>query len=241
MKIDKAVCLCLNQRWNERKTDIYNMKERSEAIGADFQIFMAESADYDPVVSVDMPPIDYKDVPKANLSREIAGWGYGNAHHKHNHWNALKCHKIILSQCIKEGRENVLMIEDDAYFTSRFEEVWEQIQSELDSDTFPIIYLGWWVGEENDEFNKNFETKWQKDGIINIVKVRQVGGLHGAIIQNEMFEFLLGLPDNNPIDAQLNILGAHNQLKTILIAPKLIHTRSTFSYCEGNIIERLNI
>jgi hypothetical protein len=241
MKIDKTVCLCLNKRWQERRQDILDMQTRIENIGSRFEIFMAQCGDFDPVIDVDIPPIQYYDKTRAELDAEVSQWGYGNAQHKHNHWNALQCHKYILRQAIQEGVQKLFILEDDAYFVNRFESIWEQIQPFIDEIFIPILYLGWWVGDENDEFNKNIETNWHENGTISIVKVRQVGGLHAAIIDCSMFDFLINLPDNNPIDAQLNLLGIHHQINTIFIAPKLIHTRSTYSYCEGNVIERNNI
>lgn len=236
--IDKTVCLCLNQRWNERKCDILDMSNRIRNFGSDFQIFMAQSSDYPAIQDKDLPPIDYYDVPKYKLTKEILGWGYGNMNHKHNHWNALQCHKKIIEQAITEQRKNILMLEDDAYFTYRFELILNKIKDIINTDKFPIIYFGWWFGDENDEFNTNIEKAWDEESSIQILKAKVVGGLHAALIDRQLFNFLLNLPDNNPIDAQLNLCQIHDQINSILITPKMIHTRSTYSYCEGNILER---
>jgi len=92
---------------------------------------------------------------------------------------------------------------------------------------------------ENNEFNKNIEKNWDENGTIRVDKVTQLGGLHGALINNTMFDALLSLPANNPWDCQLNQF--HNQLHTYYVQPKMFHTRTTFSHCEGSVIERKDI
>ncbi len=92
---------------------------------------------------------------------------------------------------------------------------------------------------KNNKFNKNIEQNWSDKGIIRIDKVTQLCGLYGAVIHKSMFDALLSLPANNPWDCQLN--QYHESLLTFYIQPKMIHTRSTYSHCEGNIINRIEL
>ncbi len=234
MKIDKASCLCIDKRYEERRFDLDNMGKRLIKLGADWEVFRA---------CTDEPweKYDYIDEPKEELAKEIAQWGYGREGYKHHHWNALQCHRLMIERAKEENRQNLLIIEDDAYMTDRFEEIFELIQdfSVVKSQDFHILYLGWWISDENDEFNINIEKNWSEKGIIRIDKVTQLGGLHGALINETMFDALLSLPANNPWDCQLN--QYHNQLNTYYIQPKMFHTRTTYSHCEGSIIERKDI
>lgn len=221
IKIDKASCLCLDKRWMERYEDIRDISLR---LDCDFEFFLAGDgktldANY-----------DYIDEPDPDVSR----WGYGRQGFKHHHWNAFHCHKEMIRRAKAEGRENLLMLEDDAYMTDRFEKIWKHISAF--NPKYDLLYLGWWISDENDEFNKNIEKNWDDRGIIEIDVVRQVGGLHGVLVRNTMFDYILNLPANNPIDYQLN--RCHDQFDSLYIRPKIIHTRTTYSMCEGSVITR---
>lgn len=219
LKIDKVTCLCLVDRekeWSE-------LEEQIKQKGWDYERFLAGSSMYSTQYK-----LDWEDVDNPDVSR----WGYGREGYKHHHWNAFQCHHEMIKRAKAEGRKNLLILEDDAYITDRFDKVFNEIP-EAD---FHILYLGWWVGDENDEFNKKIETDYAADGIIRLHKVVQLGGLHGALIDSSMFDFILSMPANNPIDCQLNMY--HNQLETWFVAPKIIHTKTMFSVCEGSVIER---
>lgn len=220
LKIDKVTCLCLPDReenWSQLEAQI---KEK----GWNYERFLAGKPSYSGPLK-----LDYVDVENPDVSR----WGYGREGFKHHHWNAFQCHHEMLRRATKEGVENLLILEDDAYITDRFDKVFAQVPENLEYD---ILYLGWWIGDENDQFNKKIESEYAADGIIRIYKVGQLGGLHGALINRRMFRFILGMPANNPIDCQLNY--NHPNLNTWYVAPKIIHTRSMLSVCEGSVINR---
>lgn len=217
--IDKVTCLCLVDRekeWSE-------LEEQIKQKGWDYERFLAGSSMYSTQYK-----LDWEDVDNPDVSR----WGYGREGYKHHHWNAFQCHHEMIKRAKAEGRKNLLILEDDAYITDRFDKVF----NEIPEAQFNILYLGWWVGDENDEFNKKIETDYAADGIIRLHKVVQLGGLHGALIDASMFDFILSMPANNPIDCQLNMY--HGQLQTWYVAPKIIHTKTMLSICEGSVIER---
>lgn len=224
LKIDKASCLCLDTRWDTREKDIRDIELRLSILGTKIEFFTAGNGQDKDI------EYDYIDDPNPDVSR----WGYGREGFKHHHWNAFQCHQIMIQRAKDEHRQNLLMLEDDAYLTDRFEEIWSVAQTRVPD--FDILYLGWWIGTEGDDFNEKVEKNYREKGIIGVDKVRQVGGLHGALINNSMFDFLLSLPANNPIDCQLN--RYHHQIKSYYLFPKIIHTRTCYSECEGSIIER---
>ena len=238
MNIDTAVCLCLDKRWDERKVDLDNMAHRLENFGVRYRNFHICTKE----VIDQYNGFDYYDIPSSKLENELRFWQYGRPNYKHHHWNALQCHKQIFREAIHEKCENLLMIEDDAYLTDRFEEIWPIVSEFLDKVQWDIVYLGWWIGNEGDEFNEQCEAQW-KEGNVTVMPVKdgptgRVGGLHGALIHKKMFHFLANLQNINPIDCQLNHLGIHQKMNTLVIIPKIIHTRSLYSYCEGSIIKR---
>ncbi len=240
IKIDKASCLCVDTRYEERKHDIADMSHRIQALGGDWETFKAITNSIPLGVPEDCAYIienegDRQDIP-ADQIKDLERWGYGRDGYKHHHWNAFQCHKAMIQRAIDEKRENLLLLEDDAYFTDRFEEVWEKVTEHIMPGDCDILYLGWWISDENDKFNRIIEQNWNEQGIIQIDKVRQLGGLHGALIDKSMFNFLMKLPATNPIDWQLN--AYHSRINSKYILPKIIHTRTTYSLCEGSVITR---
>lgn len=228
--IDKITCLCIEDRFQEwldlegqlNKLGLYDKYER----------FLAGSED-----SNHSHKPDRTDIPKDQIPN-LDKWGYGRPEFKHRHWNAFHCHKEMLMRAKNEQCRNVLFLEDDAYFLDRYEYVMDNLQRNINDDDFDLLYLGWWIGDENDDWNKKVETDFENDGIIKIGKVRQIGGLHGVIINHHMFDSLITMMPNNPIDYQLNI-NFHSKIMSFYVQPKMIHIRSTFSYCEDTMINRL--
>lgn len=230
--IDKASVLCLDKRLPEREEDVLNMKAHFEAMGTDFNVFLAGCEGNYPIEAY-----DYWD----EEDPDVSGWGYGIPGLKHHHYNAFGCHMKMLRRAKYEGRENLLMLEDDAYVTDRFTEIWDIIKLAPVLQDYDLLYLGWWVGDEHDQWNLQAEQNWKENGVIDIVNARQVGGLHGCLVHNRMFDTLLNLPQNNPVDYQLNARGGHDHLNSYIVLPKIIHTRTTFSYCEGSVINRKHL
>jgi len=110
IKIDKASCLCLDTRAEERWPDIANMEKRLTKLDVCFEHFIANTQNNTKTTG------DYFDVVDPDVSK----WGYGREGYKHHHWNAFQCHKIMIQRAIDEGRENLLLLEDDAYLPDRF-------------------------------------------------------------------------------------------------------------------------
>jgi len=222
LNIDKVMCLCLDRREKEWM----RLKNECENIGLEFEPFIAGDGTHYHKHWYDQ--ID-------NPCPDISGWGYGRDGFKHHHWNAFQCHKKMFQNAIDQNLENVLILEDDAYITSRFIPVWDTVKNNLPDD-YGIIYLGWWIGDENDEWNLGAELQFQDQGIVELEEAKQIGGLHGALVHKRMFKFLMSLPPNNPIDYQLNLY--HKQLPTYFLSPKIIHTKTMYSVCEGSVITR---
>ena len=178
--------------------------------------------------------------------RKYINWGYGLPDHKINHFNAFMAHHQMVRRAKMNNWKAFLMLEDDAYMTERFHPIWDSLldsvagHMKIDCD---ILYLGWWMGDENDEFNTQIEDKYKEEsktfeGAFQIHPCEaNIGGLHGAIITEDIYDTILGLPPNDPIDCQLNRMN----LRRSYITPKIIHTKTMMSNCEGQIIERKDL
>ena len=228
----KAKCLVLDKR-----IELFeDLKKQCEEVGIEVEPFIAGSPTEDECI---LPLESYDHIDEKDI--DLSCWGYGKPEHKINHYNAFKCHHKMITKAKEEGLSHFLMLEDDAYITSRFTEVLYSLQNveEMQDLNADLLYLGWWIGDENDEFNKKIEEDYSSDGSIGVEKVRQVGGLHGVVINENMYDAILSMRPVNPIDCQLNMM--HNKINSYYIKPKIIHIRTTYSYCEGSVIKRNKI
>ena len=180
-----------------------------------------------------LPIMDYD---KVNVDKKyMTEWGYGREGYKHRHWNAMISHRMMIKRAKAAKWPYFLMLEDDVYITDRFKEVWGQLQP--DPANYNLLYLGWWIGDENDDWNLDMEARYNNHKECHVGAPVQLGGLHAVIINESMYDTLLSLPLNNPIDSQINQLG-HERLNSAIILPKIIHTHSLPSNCEGSTIQR---
>ena len=222
LKIDKALCLCLDKRqdeWDE-------LKEQCESHGIEFDPFVVGKGKLLPFESYDR--IDDKFPP-------VEHWQYGNPITKKNHCNAFLSHQSMIRKALSEGAETVLLLEDDAYFTSRYDDVLGKLNEELKELDFDMLYLGWWIGNEYDEWNVKVEKEYKEEGKVGIGRIKNAhftcGGLHGVIVKKPMLQVMTQLSPVNPIDSQLNRI-AHRKINSYYVFPKIIHDKGIFSHCE---------
>lgn len=219
--IDRAICLCLDKRCGEWAS----LLEQCEKVNIEFIPFVAGQEHY-PWLAYDRRDVD----------EDTSGWGYGHPDKKINHLNAFRCHQEMIKLAKDCGFKNILLLEDDAVILKRFVVVMPHINEIISDLDFDLLYLGHWLGE-NDSINLDYDNFYDDGELIMIKKATMVGGFHGVVIQNTIYDFLLSLPPVNPIDAQLNIYG-HHRLKSYIVLPKIIHVKNIMSNCEGCIIQR---
>lgn len=228
--VDKAVCLCLDKRREEWE----DLQNHCESKGLKFDRFLVGEGDI--FSESEYNHVDIKDVPPH--------WGYGNPTGRIHHFNAFLSHKKMILKSKEEGLNNVLFLEDDAYFTNRYDEVVESLSSELNSLDFDFLFLGWWIGYESDDYNQNVEKEYNSNKRTGIERVRNAhftcGGLHGVVINQRMFDPLLQLHPIGPIDSQLNRFF-HPFVNSYYVFPKIIHDKGIFSHCEQSVTPRLKL
>ena len=234
--IKKAYCLCLDKR-EEHWLDL---KQQCESKGLEFNRFLVgrgEIFDPDEYDRIDLnePPIDRWRYGghKTDTTEEIKT-------KKIKHCNAFLSHQAMAKKALEDGDEKVLFLEDDAYFTERFDTIVKHLEPSIKDMQYDMLYLAWWMGDEGDEFNEEIEKSWREDGGVGVGKVYKTGGLHGVIISRKMLDIITRLDPFNPIDSQLSIFF-HDKIESYFIAPKVIHDKGIFSECEQNIVKRMKL
>jgi len=226
-----AICLSLDKR----KEEWLKLKEECSAVGIDMIPFIAgDGSD---------ASLEYDHIDKDPTQYEIAQWGYSRPGFQKHHINAFKCHQLMVKKAKDMGLPYVLFLEDDAYITDRFSDVFNEIQFFVDYCQWNFIYLGWWIGNETDEWNTKLEEEYKDTKKVNILSyTKNIGGLHGVLISASIYDLLLGLKPTNPIDCQLNMLVEYQATSPLLtrfvVTPKIIHVKSIYSHCEGSVIQR---
>jgi len=215
---DEAICLCLDKRqaeWTQLAEDF------EKRFGQPMQKCIAGAGEI-------FPKEYYNHIDVKPEQVDLRYWGYGRADLKIHHYNAFLCHKKMLTYAKQKGLKRVLFLEDDSYFTDRY----EKVINLLPKIDFNLLYLGWWIGATNPDIEEAYKTIGQ----CGIANVDTLGGLHGVIIDETMYDYMLTLPPINPIDSQLNLI--HSRIQSYYVYPKLIHVKSIFSNCEQCTIER---
>ena len=228
---------CLVLALDKRKEHWLELIEQGKSLGIEIIPLIVGSGE-DKTLKYDL--ID-------EVNPDVSQWGYGVPHLKHHHYNALKSHQKMLGIAKQKGWDRVLMLEDDSTFLSRTESLLTEIEERKDELdyclSFPLFYLGWWShGDETSGENRRIEDVWDHNGTMTIRRIypdQAVGGLHGLIIRNDLFDTIINFPANNPIDTQLHHL--RDKIPAILLEPKAIHTKSMWSETEGAYFERLKL
>ncbi len=234
--IPNILCLSLDKR----KEHWQALQKHAESLGLNFTPFVCgdgtdTTLEYDQI-----------DVVNPGVSR----WGYGVEGHKHHHYNALLAHKGMIQRAKNNGWSSVLLMEDDAIFLKRFDDIISKIQHPAFNDSveggwvkyleqFSLVYLGWWKGQETDDWNTGIEDSYKEFNAVslhNIHPSEPVGGFHGVIVRSNLFDWILSLPMNNPLDSQINSNRRH--IPSVLVCPKIIHTKDMYSQCEGTWLGR---
>lgn len=222
LKVDKAACLCLDKRKDEWE----DLREQCESKGIKFDPFVVGDGK---ILDIEMyDRVDDKYPP-------IENWGYGNEITKPRHCNAFLSHQSMIRKALSEDAENVLLLEDDAYFTDRYDDVMNKLAPQIEELDYDMLYLGWWIGYEDDEWNVKVEREYTEEGKVGIGRIKDAhftcGGLHGVVVKRKILEYLRQMAPIDPIDSLLNRYF-HKKIHSYYVYPKVIHDKGIFSNCE---------
>ena len=237
--LKKAYCLCLDKR-EEHWLDL---KKQCESKGLEFNRFLVGKGEIFPKEEYDLI-----DGPAPDNLYEM--WNYGGhtkdsseevLEKKTHHYNALLSHQAMAKKALEDGEERVLFLEDDSYFTERFDEVIKKLEEkEVENADYDMLYLAWWIGDDGDEFNEDVEKIWREEKSVAIGRANRIGGLHGVIISRKILDIITRLDTFDPVDSQLTKFF-HDKIKSYFVAPKIIHDKGIFSECEQNVVTRTKL
>lgn len=225
----KAVCLGLDKRkdmWSELSNQV------KQLLGIDLEIFVAGNGS-----NIDL---NYNHIDTDQI-------GYDFTYTRNpSHYNAYLCHKKIFQQAVDNDVDILLFLEDDAYIIAQRISLLntDEVSSFIFKQNWDVIYLGWWMKRTGyiSEDREDLEEVWLKHGLYGINKVptrpylqHECCGLHGILINRTILKQLTNA-EYGPIDTYLHT--NFNKINAYFLWPKLIHTHSTWSYCENSMCNR---
>lgn len=214
VKIDKAVCLVLDKRYE----DWLKICEDAHYMGIDVKPFIvgdeSHNLKYDYVDDDNLPPI---------LKESIR---YATWHNRPNAYNAWKSHKLIFEQALEDDCETLLLFEDDIEFEPDFKDHLKTILPFLECEKWDMFYFGCYQNGQSEP------TKYE-----NIVKVNGAGGFHAVLMKKRVLQSLLCFVPIGPYD-WISGQFLHNRYNCYASYPCVISQKSGFSYVEGHDLEK---
>lgn len=221
---DGVLCMALDKR----KEHWLDLQEQCKKFDIDMVPFVCGDGSDTSLV--------YDSIDEVNP--DVRGWGYSAAGHQKNHYNALLTQKRMIQRAKDNGWKSVLLLEDDAYILQRFTDVINKVEENMpDPNGWLLFYLGWWRGNEFDEWNCNIDKVYEETGKVYYDYIKDnVGGFHSVVVREELYDLILDMPMNNPLDTQ--VCYARQWIPSLMLFPKATHIKSLHSFTEGVTFQR---
>lgn len=234
MSIDKVTCLCFDKRkelWPRLSEQV------KRTVGKDLELFIAgDGQDAD---------LKYDHID----TNELRGPFLYNLNK--GHYNAFLCHKKMAQRAIEEDVKNVLFLEDDAHIVEDRAILLRmpQVTTFIDSDSWDVIYLGWWqkLTQDGSEDRDDLEKRWRENkewGLSYIDRppavAHEICALHGLLINRSFLPIIANAPAG-PIDSFLLHNFDNMKIRAMFMWPKIVHVSSGWSYCENSFAKRSDI
>jgi GR25 family glycosyltransferase involved in LPS biosynthesis len=209
MIFDGAMALCVDRRQHMWQP----LKDSCAQNNIEVDLFIAgrgkilESEEYDHIDG------EIEGVPNS--------WNY----HKgtsigRNNYNVYLCHQKMFRRAKKRGYKCVLMLEDDAIILPRFSTLIDEVESLLQDMTWDACFLGY-----HHPLMEQWELKYQENKTVEVIAaLKDVGGTHGVLIKENMFENLSKLAPRKNFDDLLCYI-----CKCVVVIPRLIYYQNTYS------------
>lgn len=186
------------------------------------------------------PALTYNHIDPINVDGR---WNWGQGESARRHYYAFLSHRAIIKDAIENNYNSIMLLEDDAYFTSRWNDQFFNICLQIPLVNPDIIYLGWHAYEYNNHLfsgrNIEIEEQYKKDNLCYLKTIHKCGGLFGVILYKSIFPLIMNMAPVGPIDHQLNFY--RSKIRSYNTVPSLIYVRSCFSECEQQFIKRDNL
>lgn len=181
MKIDKAICLCVDKR----QKFFQSIQNQLKRVNIPAKLFIAGDGKL-------LPNIKYDHIDTEDISPL---WTYASGQARINNYNVFLCHQKMLQLAKQENLNNVLFLEDDFIILSRFSSIINQIFDKLDKVYWDCCLLGYHRPSMIQD-----EQIYQQNKLISIHKTNDTGGFHGVLINKSAFDKLLALQPTQNMD-----------------------------------------
>jgi|15BtaG_2_1085339.scaffolds.fasta_scaffold00003_167 hypothetical protein len=215
--VDKAICLVLDKRYDDWSQKVL---PQLKILGVEVEAFIAGDGGYN---------LEYDHIDSQELPVYCGGIDYPTWYKRPNAYNAWKCHKKMLEQCVEQDVEYVLFLEDDVQVHEDYEEVTRQAIRDLSYNHIDMLYLGHYGTKHNS----------RKTNVPNVVRMSGGGGWHSVIIHNRVMKQLLRINDvpYGPFDWQCG-QQIHKQFDCYGLNPSVITQIDGHSYVEGHHLDK---
>lgn len=210
--IGRCVCLNVDKRYAEQP----RIREEFGRVGISVEFFLAGDGK-----SVDAPydRIDEEPPPGREGS-------YPAFLKRPNSWNAFQSFRAIIKKADEDGIHTLLLLEDDAYPTHDFLDVFPKAWSRLHSldPEWELLALG---------ANHTF-CPTQPVGT-HLLRMNGSGCWHGILLHRRVFPLVLALEPTNPIDYVVS-KQIHPRGHSYAAWPNIVWVRPGFSECEARYV-----
>ncbi len=209
-----AICLNLDKRIGEQERIRVDFKSK---LNIDVEFFVAGDGHTLPAEKYDHIDI----VPPSGRS------GYPAWVSRPNSYNAFLCFKKIIHKAKDWDLSSVLILEDDVVLTDNATEI-------LANTSLQIRTLDYWW----DILYFGINNSGGKNQLIapNLLKVNSGGCFHAVCLRETVFDDILNLPMEGPIDGMVEKY-LHKTKKCYACYPNIALTKPGFSFCEGREVD----
>lgn len=169
---------------------------------------------------------DYEDTdeipPQLPASTSYPSWW------KAQTYNAWKSHKKIFEEAKSKNVNNLLLMEDDAFIESDFQNIVDYVEPFFEKYNWDMIYFGCYAQPYVYTCTENK----------HVVRVNGCGGFHGVLMKRRIIEELLKFDPISPYD-EIAHRYLHNIFDCYAINPCIISQRDNiFSEVEGTVLHK---
>jgi hypothetical protein len=181
MKIDKAICLCIDKR----QKFFQSIENQLNKINIPYKLFIAGTGSL-------LSNIKYDHIDTNKVSES---WTYASGQARINNYNVFLCHQKMIKIAKEEDLNNVLFLEDDFIILSRFNILIDEILNKLNQIEWDCCLLGYHRPSMIQD-----EQIYQQNKQIAIHKTNDTGGFHGVLINKSAFDKMLALKPTQNMD-----------------------------------------
>lgn len=214
MKIDNIQLLLLDNRLE----DLPRIRKECNSIGWDIKPNLVGDG------SVDLQyfHVDIDDLPpKYDMCTDYPTW-----HKRPNAYNAWLSHRKMMTVALSNGRDHLLILEDDITIEPDFKDIWSECEEWFDTHDWDMIYFG--------AYHNN--TTYDTDNY-HIKKLRGSAGWHAVLLNERVMKTMVNWKALGPFDWMSSKL-IHPNSNCYGIWPSIVSQKSGYSFVEDSNLEK---